>query len=803
MRHHREPTSALRLLTCALLLVLASSAFPIDSAKPVVIQLWGMTEQELFAGFGEALHQYEREHPGIKIERGSPGGMAQGSLDPQKMMTTFVAGTPPDIVLMDRFQLSGWAARGVFMPLDDFYARDAVDRADIYPACLDECVFGGKTYGVPWYTDSRALWCNMDLLAKAGYKGPPKDWDELVEMNKKLSSFTPDNKIQIIGFAPMFGNSWLYMFGWLNGGEFVSADGRQITISDPRIVAALEWMNKCYEPLGGAQRVEDFRAAAQGEGASEPFRAGRIAMEINENGSLDYIAKYVPDLNLKACPPPAPKGLKSVSWSGGFCWSIPKGAPHAEEAWKIARYLTSLECWTRAGDYQVEQSRRKAAAEGKDFAPYVPQLSCSKKINAAQVERYKPNMPAKVAAAYAVHADLLNICRFRPLVPVGGTLWDELNLATNQVLYDHGDAKQSLEASEKRVQVELDKFYAPNKAPVYPIGRVFGWLFTAVLGIGGAAWLFAASRWQWSTRVTSEARAGILFASPWLIGFIVLMLGPMLGALLMALSEYDVISPSRWAGLGNFIRLMGFARDETGHLAANDPLFWKSLSNTLWVTAVGVPLGIIVSLGLALLVNAEVRGVRIYRTLFYVPVIVPTVATAIMWMWLLNGEIGVSGWITTALHLPPISFFGDPRYANLGVVLMCTWGAGGSMIIWLAGLKGISRTYYEAAAIDGASPMQQFIRITLPMLTPYLFFNLIMGIIGWLQIFTQAFVLIVPPGYGPADCFLYYVIYLFVQGFQYFNMGIACAMAWILFVIVALLTWLQFRLAPKWVHYDT
>src|SRR5690606_28146764 len=150
--------------------------------------------------------------------------------------------------------------------------------------------------------------------------------------------------------------------------------------------------------------------------------------------------------------------------------------------------------------------------------------------------------------------------------------------------------------------------------------------------------------------------------------------------------------------------------------------------------------------------------------------------------------------ILSWLGLKPISFFANPALSRLGVILLVTWGAGASMIIWLAGLKSIPRTYYEAAAIDGAGPVRQFFTVTLPLLSPYLFFNMVMGIIGWLQIFVQPYVFIVPPGYGPGDSMLYYMIYLFAQGFSYFNMGIACAMAWILFVIVALLTLFQFKL---------
>lgn len=770
--------------------------------EPVVLQLWGLPEQDLFVGFAEALKEYERRHPEVRIERGSPGG--QVNLDPQKLMTSFVSGKPPDLVWMDRFELAGWAARGVFMSLDDLFVRDAVDRGDFYEACLNECVYEGKTYGLPWNTDSRALWVNMDLLARFGYTEPPNDWDELAEMAAKMTTRTPKGNIATIGFAPLFGNSFLYLYGWLNGGEFASADGRRITLTDPRIVEALAWMGRVYDSIGGAAQVNDFNVSSQAEGAAEPFIAGKIAMRIDGNWNLDYMAKYAPRGNFRVVLPPAPKGKTPVSWSGGFCWSIPKGAANAEAAWELARYLASAECWLAAGEFQAVVNAKKARAQNLEKGYFIPQLSCSKKVNAAQITRFAPRLPENIRKGFLTHVDALEVCRFRPVLPVGRLLWDEHMRAADAVLFTRADPKTALAAGEKRVQAELDRYLAPPTAPEFPIGRVFAVAFGIAVFAVLVGWGAAASRWKWTPRVVAEARAGILFASPWLVGFLVLLLGPMVASLLMSLSEYNVISPARWVGLRNYRELLGVDRLPDGTL--KDPLFWKSLKNTMFVTALGVPLGIVVSLGIALLLNREVRGIRLYRTLFYLPVVVPTVATAILWMWMLNNETGLTG-VTLVplmrwLGLEPISFFSDPNWAGVGMVLMVTWGAGSGMVIWLAGLKNIPSTYYEAAAIDGAGRVQQFLRITLPLLSPYFFFNLIMGVIGWLQIFTQAYVLTVPPPYGPGDSLLFYVFHLFVQGFQYFKMGYACAMAWILFVIVAVLTLFQFKLAPKWVHYD-
>ncbi len=772
------------------------------TSAPVTIQLWGLPEQDLFTGLAMVLREYERDHPGIRIERGTPGGQVQ--LDPQKLMTAVVSGKPPDLVWMDRFELAGWAARGVFQPLDDYFARDGVDRTDLYPACLDECVYQGRTYGLPWNTDSRALWCNMDILAREGFTEPPRDWDELALMARKLTKRTSRGTIETIGFAPLFGNSFLYIYGWLNGAEFASADGRRITLADPRAVEALAWMANVYDSIGGARQVNDFNTSAQAEGAAEPFIAGKIALRIDGNWNLDYVAKYAPEKNFRVVLPPAPKGKKPVSWSGGFCWSIPTGAANSAAAWQLARFLSSKECWLRYGQLQGKVNEERAAAQNLPRGYYIPQLSCSRAVNRAQIDTFAPRLPARIREGFMTHVAALDVCRFRPVLPVGKMLWDEQVRASDLVLFNKVAPKTALEDGEKRVQAELDKYYAPPRGAAYSLPRTFAWVFGAVLLAGLAAWGAAASRWHWTPRVRAEAGAGLLFASPWLAGFLLLLLGPMVASLLMAMSDYNVVSPARWVGLANFRDAFGVDRLADGGL--KDPLFYRSLWNTVYVTAIGVPLGIVVSLGLALLLNAEVRGIRIYRTLFYLPVVVPTVATAILWMWLLNNETGLTGVtlvpLMRRLGMEPISFFSDPRWAGMGVVLMVTWGAGGGMIIWLAGLKNIPATYYEAASIDGATKLQQFFTVTLPLLSPYFFFNLIMGIIGWLQIFTQAYVLTVPPPYGPGDSLLFYVFHLFVQGFQYFKMGYACAMAWVLFAFVAVLTLIQFKLAPRWVHYD-
>jgi multiple sugar transport system permease protein len=284
-----------------------------------------------------------------------------------------------------------------------------------------------------------------------------------------------------------------------------------------------------------------------------------------------------------------------------------------------------------------------------------------------------------------------------------------------------------------------------------------------------------------------EAVVGFAFISPWIFGFLIFTAGPILASFVLSFCEYDVLHPVQWVGLDNFAML------------PRDPLFWKSLVNTLIMVA-AVPLNMAVGLGIALLLNMDVRGQRFYRTLYYVPAIVPIVAASVLWIWLLQPQHGLINVTLRYAGIHGPHWLQDADWAKPALILMGLWGAGAGMIIWLAGLKGIPRELYEAAEIDGAGRLNRFRHVTLPMLTPYIFFNLVMGTIGAFQIFTNAYLMTdSEAGLGPVDSLLFYVFNLFNQAFRYFKMGYASALAWILFLIILALTLINWRLRKRWV----
>ncbi|MEZ4868275.1 MAG: sugar ABC transporter permease [Caldilineaceae bacterium] len=286
-----------------------------------------------------------------------------------------------------------------------------------------------------------------------------------------------------------------------------------------------------------------------------------------------------------------------------------------------------------------------------------------------------------------------------------------------------------------------------------------------------------------------EAFYGILFTTPWIIGFLAFVAAPFVTSLVLSFTSYKVGVDSEWVGFQNYVAMF-----------TDDDLFWKSLYNTGYYVLFAVPLGIIGSLLVALLMNQKVRGIPIFRTMVYVPSIVSGVAVAYLWMWLLDPNIGLVNYILRSLHLPAPLWAQSEAWAKPALIVVSLYSIGGStMVIFLAGLQNISEALYEAAALDGAGAWRKFWTITLPMLSPIILFNFVVGIIGSFQVFTQAYVM--TQG-GPANATMFYVLYLYNVAFWYGRMGYGSALAWILFIIILVFTLVQLKVSNRWVYYE-
>lgn len=290
-----------------------------------------------------------------------------------------------------------------------------------------------------------------------------------------------------------------------------------------------------------------------------------------------------------------------------------------------------------------------------------------------------------------------------------------------------------------------------------------------------------------SKKSVREAIAGYLFTSPVTLGILLFTAWPVAQSLYYSFTKFNIIKRPQWIGGDNYAKL------------AADPEFWHSLKITAIYTGISVPASLLVGFLLALLLNRSLPGIGLFRTIFYLPVVVPVVASGMLWKQLYSPTYGFANRLLEAVGLPPYTWFSQPDSVMPSIIIMGLWQAGGSMIIWLAGFQGIPVHLYEAAIVDGASKLRRFWSITIPMITPVIFFNLIMGFIGSFQVFGQ--VMATTAG-GPLNASNFLMVMIYKEAFRTLNMGYASALAWVLFVIVLLLTAFIFRTSRSWVHYE-
>ena len=295
---------------------------------------------------------------------------------------------------------------------------------------------------------------------------------------------------------------------------------------------------------------------------------------------------------------------------------------------------------------------------------------------------------------------------------------------------------------------------------------------------------------RWSKTDRRNLKTGLLFISPWILGFLAFIAYPVYYTIRISFTRFSGFGEPLWIGLDNYERML------------TDTLFWKSLYNTLYYTLLAVPIGVAVAMVLAIAMNRPLREVGIYRSSLVLPSVLPLFAVSFIFLALFDPVTGIVNRFMGIFGVPSINWFGDPATAKLGLVMLAQLGAGQIAIIFLAGLKGIPITLYEAAEIDGAGAWNKFWNITLPMMTPIILYDIILGLSLGLQVFTQAFIIGNSVG-DPAQSLLTYVNYLYLNAFRYSQMGYAAALSWVLFIITFLLAFGVFRWSQRWVHYET
>lgn len=791
----------------------AQAPSPPSSTPKRDLVVWGIAFTQDTKGQEAMVREFERRNPDIRVRVLSMGA---GGMDPQKLMTSIVGNVAPDVIHQDRFTIADWASRGAFRSMNDLIDRDkgkdplTPTPDKFYPATWAEASYEGKVYGIPTGADNRILYYNKGIfrerakeLRAAGLdpERPPRTWSEILKYSKALTEFNSDGTLKRAGFMPNFGNSWLYMYAFQMNANFMSADGRTCTLYSPPAEKALEFMVKGYDIVGGYEKAKSFESGFLGK-ENDAFIIGKVAMKIDGDWVLNGLSRYGPDLDFGVGPAPVPddrynkvgdfKNEKDtfITWMGGFSYAVPRGARNIEDGWKFIKWATSLEGQMLEMETQRKWERRRGRA-------FIPKQVGNREVNEAAYVRFKPGDP-KFAAAVKQHLDMAAFGRIRPATFVGQLLWSEHARAMEAAMYHQATPKEALLAGQQTVQRDLDAFFEREKYPVLDLGvpTKIAIAVVAILLVAAGVWF---TRLKLGRLQRNEAKWAYLFISPWVIGFLMLTLGPMLASLFFSFTQYDVLNEARWVGGKNYGDLLGADRE----------LVLKSLSNAFYMAAIGVPLSLIVGLGIALLLNVATKGMRFYRTFFYMPSIVPVVASAVLWTWVLtpdpNKGLINSYWVQTLtpwLGIAPPGWLQSADWSKNALIVMSVWGAGGGMFLWLAGLKGIPTSLYEASSLDGANPRKQFWAITFPQLSPIIFFNTVMGFIGAMQEFDRMYIM-KPSNEGPVgpdDSLLTPVYHLFKNGFAYFKMGYASSLAWMIFGIILILTLIQFVLSKRWVH---
>jgi multiple sugar transport system permease protein/multiple sugar transport system substrate-binding protein len=760
---------------------LASGAKPAETIELVVMHWSGEGGQEEDAIAEKLLRDFEDTHSGVRVRRINPGDAFSYYT---KLQTMSAAGTPPDVFYVGSERVAALVEAGQLAPVDA-----AEDLSDFYPAVVDAFRYDGQAtgrgqlWGIPKDFTTIGFYLNLDLFERAGITPPTGDWtwSEYVAAARKLGALESENGQPIYGSEfvtwPMMVRLYLRTYGL----DLISPDFQKSRLGETEVFAALDRLRGWRHD---EQRTLTTGKSKVATGASV-FLTGRVGMAGPFGRWVVPSYRKIDDFRWDFVPMPHAAGQPPRNAVATVAWSVSSFSLHPTEAWQLARHLTGQESQALAAPLGLAVPARKSVAESRAFLnPEVPPFNDRAYLKAAETAS---------AVAWPANPKFEDLVRTRL----------ERALKTGDASLPEAIAE--LEAGWK---TERESPLASDDLPPMP----WALLLTILLVIGGTGFTVLAFFWWRRRPGTLELRqelGGYLLISPWLIGFLIFLAFPILLSFALSLSKWNGMSTldhAQWAGLKNYSQLLG-----------HDPRFLVSLKVTAYYALLAVPLGQAFALLAAMLMNLKLKGIGFFRGAWYLPSVLAGVGVAVLWSWVFDGDNGLlnamlswmSGGIDSLLimfglpeaGLSPPEWFGKDagRWGAPAFALMNMWAVGGSMMIYLAGLKGIPQDLYEAAEIDGAGAWRRFRSVTLPMLSPVIFFNFIMAIIGSFQVFTQAFVM---TGGEPGDLTRFYVLYLYNQAFDFYQMGYASAMAWLLLVLVLGLTLVVMRGSRRFVYYE-
>jgi multiple sugar transport system permease protein len=655
--------------------------------------------------------------------------------------------------------------RKILLPLDEMIQRDDVNTSMFLPQTVSFLRFDGNLYAYPIHFSTDALFYNKRIFDECKVPYPDESWT-WETFRDAATSMTLDRNRD--GRVDVFGTlvpEWQLLIGGF-GGRVMDEKNERIAINNPKSIAAMRY------GLSMFGKQAPTAAQAMDTNDMQMFANGRLAMFVGRTWQLPQLTKTMEDTPWDVAPLPRGEKRYCLVAVGGNC--IARGSRNPEAAWKFVKFYSSLEGQKLLGIQKNCTPALEELAHSTDYFLSPPPASIQVFVDAVEYAgKMIPDKSWTTEFGARVYQPALE------------------RLRSNLGVYK---PEQALAEVQREGNALIDRYAreSAQRGEIIPGADTTSFLIRLMLGLMAVGVVVVgivarANRRYWE---------GYMFIGLWMVGFILFTLGPVLASLYLSFCRYDLLSTPKWVGLGNVRELFA------------DPVFLRSLGNTLYYCAFTVPLSLVFSLGLAMLLNTKLRGTYTFRAIYYLPALTSGVAISLLWRWIFNPQLGLFNSFLGFLGIQGPEWLTSPMWAMPAIIIMSVWcSLGGPMLIYLAGLQGIPQHLYEAADLDGASRWQSFRHVTIPMLSPAIFFNLIMAIIGSFQVFTTVFVMTsnsaasLEPG-GPANSTMVYVLYLYQTGFRYLSMGKACAMAWILFLIILALTLWNYRVSRKWVHYD-
>jgi multiple sugar transport system permease protein len=720
---------------------------------------WGGAEEVRLEE--EIAAEFMRLHPDAKVQIESiPANYKE------KILTYIAAGEPPDVFLLDSVIIPALLNKGILLDLKPYIDTLKVHLKDYFPNVLSIFVNGESLYAFPKDFTPIVMYYNKVLFDEAEVAYPVSDWtwDDYLQLAQRLTKDTDGDGI-VDQFGTGFSN-YFYLWQpwvWMAGGDIFDPNGLTAVgyFDSPQTERALQFLIDLRTKHGVAP---DDAALKSGSGSAGMFYSGKIAMVSSGHWTLSTLKKYIArgELRIGVTPLPRPAGgeLDTPIYAAGWC--VPKAARHREPALRLAAFL---------GGARAAQIRAKSGIG----------VSANKAVAQQQVE----------ADPYQLEQ------AFIESIPFGrqpwGTKIDEFSRveimaqnAVDEVMIGGRDIHKVFSATARALDEELKKLARLSSQAVALKGnpeilRFLYIAFGASLVAAGAGML-AVRRHERFTLLKAYS-----FLAPSFLILTIFIFAPLFFSFYLGFHQWNVVSSAKpFIGLENFQTLLA------------DKTFWNALKNTA-VYSLHVPIGMAVSLIVALMMNRKFRGVNFLRTLFFLPSVSSFVAIALVWQWMYHPQFGLANYLLGLFGLPPLSWLREPATALISIMLVSIWmGIGYQMVIFLAGLQSIPHEFYEAAITDGANAWQRFWKITLPLLKPATFFILVTSMIGSFQVF--AFVYVMTEG-GPLHSTDVVVYHIYQNAWEYLKMGYASAMSWVLFLIIMIATWVQFKFLGKQVEY--